>query len=534
MLSSGWQVCGLLFFVFAVLVSCWVIFSSSENSIFAGNALQAAVVVTVITATVMVHWHVSLPETFGRNSRISLILTVILFQLMLVKLSEDIATIIVPAGGFRFLVEPYIFAPIVVALLVGRRHATFVVVYSSLLGAMTVAKEEAFLFVIFSMICGFVAIFLTDKVRRRSRLVMAGAYSGLACVILGSILGQIQWPAFGSAFQDWEMVWKQAMSAVLVSTMTAIVVSGLLPLLELIFRITTDVSWVELADLNHPLLKKMTIEAPGTYHHSLVVATLAETAAEEIGAGAVMCRVCSYFHDIGKMKKPAYFVENIHDGHNPHDDLTPNMSALIVMAHVKDGVDMAIKHKLNPQIVDVIREHHGTSLIRFFYHRALQQRDEIQKQFEEGNAHEEDIPKVKKESFRYAGPRPRTRESAIISLADSVESASRSLQKPTPKKIDELIDDIFRDRLNDGQLDDAALTLSDLAKIKRSFANTLRSMMHTRIEYPKIDDDSAKPKTRPIGKKKPVDASADLGSAKEEVKSGSAEQGVSAKTTKTK
>ncbi|MDF1740218.1 MAG: HDIG domain-containing protein [Verrucomicrobiales bacterium] len=534
MLSSGWQICGLLFFVFAALVSCWVIFSSSEEAIFAGNALQAAVVVTVITATLMVHWHVSLPQTFGRNSRISLILTVILFQLMLVKLSEYIATTFAPAGGFRFLVEPYIFAPIVVALLVGRRHATFVVVYSSLLGAMTVVKEEAFLFVIFSMICGFVAIFLTNRVRRRSRLVMAGAYSGLACVILGSILGQVQWPAFGSEFQEWEMVWKQILSAILVSTMTAIVVSGLLPLLELIFHITTDVSWIELADLNHPLLKKMTIEAPGTYHHSLVVATLAETAAEEIGAGAVMCRVCSYFHDIGKMKKPAYFVENIHDGHNPHDDLTPNMSALIVMAHVKDGVDMAIKHKLNPQIVDVIREHHGTSLIRFFYHRALQQRDEIQKQFEEGNAHEEDIPKVKKESFRYAGPRPRTRESAIISLADSVESASRSLQKPTPKKIDELIDDIFRDRLNDGQLDDAALTLSDLAKIKRSFANTLRSMMHTRIEYPKLDDDSAKPKTKSLGKKKSVDASADKGTVKQDGKPASNDAGNSPKTTRLK
>ncbi len=535
MLSSGWQVCGLLFFVFASLVSCWVIFSSSEDAIFAGNALQGAVVVTVITATLMVHWHVSLPQTFGRNSRISLILSVIVFQLMLVKLSEYIATTFAPAGGFRFLVEPYIFAPIVVALLVGRRHATFVVVYSSLLGAMTVAKEEAFLFIIFSMICGFVAIFLTNRVRRRSRLVMAGAYSGLACVILGSILGQVQWPAFGSEFREWEMVWKQVSSAILVSTMTAIVVSGLLPLLELIFRITTDVSWIELADLNHPLLKKMTIEAPGTYHHSLVVATLAETAAEEIGAGAVMCRVCSYFHDIGKMKKPAYFVENIHDGHNPHDDLTPNMSALIVMAHVKDGVDMAIKHKLNPQIVDVIREHHGTSLIRFFYHRALQQRDEIQKQFEEGNAHEEDIPKVKKESFRYAGPRPRTRESAIISLADSVESASRSLQKPTPKKIDELIDEIFRDRLNDGQLDDAALTLSDLAKIKRSFASTLRSMMHTRIEYPKLDDDSAKPKTKSLGKKKSVDASAETGAVKQEGKSAaSGADAPAAKTTKAK
>lgn len=492
MMKSGWQVGGLLFAVFALLVSLWIVLASSDGSIFAGNHLQTFVVVGVITATIVVHWQVSLPHTIRRNSRVSLILLVILLQIMLVKLSEYIASTFAPEGGFRFLVEPYIFAPIVVSLLVGRRHGTFAVVYSSLFGAMTVDTSAAFYFVIFSMICGFVAIYLTNKVRRRSRLVVAGAYSGVACVLLATTLGQIQWPEFSAPTAEWVMVIRQVLSAILVSTLTAVLVSGLLPLIEATFRITTDVSWIELADLNHPLLKQMTIEAPGTYHHSLVVATLAETAAEAIGASAVMCRVCSYFHDIGKMKKPAYFIENVGDGHNPHDDLTPNMSALVVIAHVKDGVDMAIKHRLNAEIVNVIQEHHGTSLIRFFYHRALKLRDEIQKQVEAGNAHEDDIPEVKEESFRYPGPKPRTRESAIISLADAVESASRSLQKPTPKKIDELIDEIFKERLDDGQLDDSMLTLVDLATIKNSFATTLRSMMHTRIEYPKLEEGGSK------------------------------------------
>ena len=495
-LRSSFQVCLLLFVVFAALVSGWIILSGNEEALFAGNPMQAVVVVTVITTTVMIHWHVSLPQTFRQNSTVTLMLTIIVLQLLLVKLSEHVASTFARGGGFQFLVEPYIFAPMVLSLLVGRRHGTFAVVYASLFGGMTVARDEAFVFVIFSMICGFVAIYLTDQVRKRSRLVGAGAYAGLACVLLAFTLGQIQWPGFDATPVQWEMVAKQALSAILVSTLTAVVVSGLLPLLEALFRITTDVSWIELADLNHPLLKKMTIEAPGTYHHSLVVATLAETAAEEIGASAIMCRVCSYFHDIGKMNKPVYFVENIGDAPNPHDELTPNMSALIVMAHVKDGVDMAIQYKLNPQIVNVIQEHHGTSLIQFFYHRALKLRDEVQQQFEDGKAHEEDIPEVKEESFRYSGPKPRTRESAIISLADSVESASRSLQKPTPKKIDELIESIFRDRLNDGQLDDAALTLEDLATIKRSFAATLRSMMHTRIEYPKIEEGLEKSKKK--------------------------------------
>lgn len=498
MMRSGWQVGGLLFLGFALLASFWVLFSSDEGSVFAGKRLQTFVVVSVISATLVVHWHVSLPQTFRQNSRISLILLVILAQLMLVKLSAYVASTFAPEGGFRFLVEPYIFAPIVVSLLVGRRHGTFAVVYSSLIGAMTVDRGEAFHFVIFSMICGFVAIYLSNTVRRRSRLPLAGVYAGIACVLLATTLGLIQWPTFDAPLAAWETLGKQVLSAVLVSTLTAVLVGGLLPLVEAVFRITTEVTWMELADLNHPLLKQMTIEAPGTYHHSLVVATLAETAAEAIGAGAVMCRVCSYFHDIGKMKKPAYFIENISDGPNPHDELTPSMSALVVMAHVKDGVDLAIKHKMNAEIVNVIMEHHGTSLMRFFYHRALKQRDEIRRQVEEGKAHEEDIPDVKEESFRYPGPRPRTRESAIISLADAVESASRSLQKPTPKKIDELIDEIFKERLNDGQLDDAALTLADLATIKTSFAATLRSMMHTRIEYPKLEEggERSKPKAR--------------------------------------
>jgi putative nucleotidyltransferase with HDIG domain len=500
MLRSGWQVGGLLFAAFALLVSLWIVFAADEGSVFAGNHLQTFVVVSVIAATLVVHWHVSLPQTFRQNSRITLILLVVLAQLMLVKLSEFLALKLAPEGGFHFLVEPYIFAPIVVSLLVGRRHGTFAVVYSSLLGAMTVAKSEAFYFVLFSMICGFVAIFLSHQVRRRSRLATCGAYAGAACVLLATTLGLIPWPSLDAPMEAWEMLGKQVLSAILVSTLTAVLVGGLLPLIEAVFRITTDVTWMELADLNHPLLKQMTMEAPGTYHHSLVVATLAETAAEAVGARAVMCRVCAYFHDIGKMKKPAYFIENLGDGHNPHDDLTPNMSALVLMAHVKDGEDLAIKHRLNAEIVNVIREHHGTSLVRFFYHKAIKQRDEIRRQVEEGKAHDEDIPEVKEESFRYPGPRPRTRESAIISLADSVESASRSLQKPTPKKIDELIDEIFKERLNDRQLDEADLTLSDLATIKASFATTLRSMMHSRIEYPKLEEGGerakAKEKTR--------------------------------------
>ncbi len=514
MMRTGLPIRAMLFFLFGAIVSLLLIFLGSPDSFFAQNPLQISVVVTLITATLSIHWHVSLWETFHRNSRITLMLLIIISQLLLVNLSSYLASTFAPDGGFRFLVEPYVFAPMMMSLLVGRRHGTFAVIYSSLLGGMTVAKGEAFLFILFSMVCGFVAIYLTDRVRRRSRLVAAGVYSGLVCVLLAIGLGQISWPGFSATGEQWEFFGKQALCAILVATLMAIIVTGILPVVEMLFRITTDVSWIELADLNHPLLKRMTIEAPGTYHHSLMVATLAETAAEAIGANAIMCRVCAYFHDIGKMNKPAYFVENIGEAQNPHDELTPNMSALIVMAHVKDGVDLAIQHKLNREIIDVIQEHHGNSLIRFFYHRALQLRDEVQAAVEEGKAHEEDVPVVEEDSFRYSGPCPRTRESAIISLADAVESASRSMQKPTPKKIEELIDSIVKDRLNDHQLDRAALTLADLAEIKESFSSTLRSMMHTRIEYPKIDEDAEK-KTKGGKKKKKRSKDGDASKASE-------------------
>lgn len=486
MMRSGWQVCGSVFLLFAIFVSVWVAFASAEDSMFSGNALQSSFVVFVITATLCVHWFVSQPQTFRRNSRVTLMLSVILVQLMLIRMSTFLAGRLAPEGGYELITLPFVFAPMVVSLLMERQHGTFAVVYSSLLGGLMVPSNYAFVFVIFSILCGFVVIYLTNQVRKRSRLVMAGVFAGLACAVLGFTLGQIQVPTLTmNEDANWALVGKQALAALCVSTLTAIVVSGMLPLIEALFRITTDVSWLELADLNHPLLKRMTIEAPGTYHHSLVVATLAETAAEKVGANAVMARVCAYFHDIGKMQKPGYFVENIGDGSNPHDDLTPTMSSLIVMAHVKDGVDLGIKYKLKREIIDVIREHHGTSLVRFFYHRALEHQDEIRQLVTEKKAREEDIPEVKEESFRYAGPRPLTRESAIISLADAVESASRTLKKPTPKKIEELIDEIFKDRLLDGQLDRAKLTLSDLTEIKKSFNTTIRSMMHNRIEYPK-------------------------------------------------
>ena len=210
----------------------------------------------------------------------------------------------------------------------------------------------------------------------------------------------------------------------------------------------------------------------------------------------MMCRVCSYFHDIGKLKKPEYFIENQGET-NPHDSLTPNMSALVIIAHVKDGVDMAIKNKLNPRIIDVIREHHGNSMVYFFYRKAQEQRKAQEEKVDDGLENPEDLPDIDEKNFRYPGPTPQTRESGIVSLADAVESAARSLRKPTPGKIRALVDEIVFNRLRDGQLDKCGLTVRDLRKTRDRFAKTLRSMMHSRIDYPKRDKDSGEEREDP-------------------------------------
>ncbi|MDB4354202.1 HDIG domain-containing protein, partial [Akkermansiaceae bacterium] len=334
-----------------------------------------------------------------------------------------------------------------------------------------------------SLFCGLVAVFGTKHVRKRGKLLRAGFYVGLGVVLVGLLFGKISVSDLGGigGLQDFG---RACFLALGVGLATGLVVGGLLPILESIFDLTTEITWLELSDLNHPLLRRMQLEAPGTFHHSLVVAALSETAAEAIGADALMSRVCAYFHDIGKLSKPEYFIENQGEV-NPHDSLTPTMSALIIVAHVKDGVDRAIKNKLNPRIIEVIQEHHGDSLVYYFYRKAQERVAQEESKNGEKGSNADDLPRIDEKSFRYPGPIPQTRESGIISLADAVESASRTLSKPSPGKIRALVDEIVMKRVRDGQLDACGLNLSELTTVREVFAKTLRSMLHSRIEYPK-------------------------------------------------
>ncbi len=508
----------VLFAIFALITVLFIRYSRHEAALFPNDITRMTLVAAVIIGSLAIQFYVNHMENFLRNSRVLLTLGVLFFHLFLLKIAfalgstagmaaevaaraalEPIANLdgvaktpevaLVP---FEYLFPAYAFAPMVMSILLGRNHGTLTAIYASLLGAMLVPADMAFKFTVMSLVTGFVAVFLTHQVRRRSKVVRAGVFIGIATTILAIATGQIL------IQDDWKTILMQCGTTLLAGTLTAMLISGVLPLLESMFRITTDVSWLEMADLNHPLLKRLTFEAPGTSHHSQVVARLSEAAADAIGANGMLCRVASYFHDIGKLKKPQYFIENIDNEDNPHNELTPTMSALIIIAHVKDGVDLALKHRLNNEIISVIREHHGTTLVQYFYDRARKRRREVEDEKDEGKSTSDDLPAVEEKNFRYPGPKPQTRESAIISLADSIESASRSITKPTPPKIEQLIDEITKGRIRDGQLDECGLTFADLAKVKNSFYNTLCGMMHTRISY-KQDEEGEKPKAKAKG-----------------------------------
>ena len=481
-----------------------VLYRPGQATEFDSEMLRAVSFGAVIFLAALAQFYLNHPRNFQENGRVLLIFGSVLLNVALVWGVCHIVESNSLPSNYVFLLSPVALAPMLISVMLGRGLGVFAAVFATLYSALIVPIAEVLPFIIVGLIASVAGVYVTDQTRRRSRLIRAGFYTGLIILLLGLVVGYVDVSGLWSSGKlNWRVVASHGLIPIGVGVATATVVGGILPMIESLFRVTTEISWLELSDLNHPLLRRMTLEAPGTYHHSLVVANLSEAAAENIGCNATMCRVCAYFHDIGKLVKPEYCIENIGEAENPHDDLTPNMSVLIIMSHVKDGVDLAIKHKLNNAIIDVIEEHHGTSLVYFFYRRALDQREEVERLVAEGKANEEDVPDVDEDSFRYPGPKPSTRESGIISLADAVEGASRTLQKPTPLKIEQLIDEIVRSRVRDGQLDECDLTLAELTEIKKSFSTTLRSMMHNRITYPKEtteDEDQKKEERRTQGK----------------------------------
>lgn len=298
--------------------------------------------------------------------------------------------------------------------------------------------------------------------RERKQIVLAGTKVG----VLGTLMA-LAGIVYTSQPGIIVMVWHCAM-AFLGGIASGVIAVGIAPLAEMAFGYTNAISLLELANLDRPILRRLMLAAPGTYHHSVIVGTMVEAAAAQIGANPLLAKVCGYYHDIGKVKKPLYFIENQKGGVNRHDKLAPSMSSLILIAHIKDGVEIARQNKLGQTIIDTIQQHHGTSLIHYFYEKAKKLK---------GESH------VKIEDFRYPGPRPQTKEAGLVMLADVVEAASRTLENPTPARIQGLVQNLINKIFSDGQLDNCELTLKDLHSIAKSFNTILYGIHHHRIEY---------------------------------------------------
>ena len=315
---------------------------------------------------------------------------------------------------------------------------------------------------IYFLINGTMAAYWLRDCRERKVFITAGAKLGVLNVVLATAIHLYMGELFSS-----KLLWDWAF-AFMGGIVTGIITAGIVPLVEIAFDYTTDITLLELANLDRPIMRRLMIEAPGTYHHSVIVGSLVEAAAMEIGANPLLAKVCGYYHDIGKIKKPLYFIENQTDGKNKHDKLAPSMSGLILIAHIKDGVEIARENKLGQVITDTIRQHHGTSIIKFFYEKAKQKKG---------------ADAVKIDDFRYPGPKPQTKEAGLVMLADVVEAASRTLDNPTPSRIKGLVQNLVNQIFSDGQLDSCELTLKDLHNIAKSYNKILYGIHHHRIEY---------------------------------------------------
>lgn len=331
-----------------------------------------------------------------------------------------------------------------------------------LLSGIWVTSET--LFPIYAFIGSIVASFGVIRCTKRTAILRAGLFVGLANLFTIIAIDLYNGTLFTyKAPLDFFFGMGNGLAL-------SMVVSGLLPLFESVFKITTDIKLLELLDLNQPVMRNLLVTAPGTYHHSIIVGNLSEAAAEAVGVNSLLARVSSYYHDIGKIKMPEYFIEN-QGSINRHDKLAPSMSSLIITSHVKEGVELAKTQKLPEVIIDIIQQHHGTSLITYFYQKAKDNWDSS-------------MAPISEEDYRYPGPKPQTRVAAIVMLADAVEAASRVLQDPTPARISALVNRIVTNIFVDGQLNECELTLKDLDQITKSFNLILSGIFHHRIDYP--------------------------------------------------
>jgi putative nucleotidyltransferase with HDIG domain len=416
--------------------------------------IAAGSVLLTLTLAILLMLYIKIfsPNILKKRRYITLLGLVILTVLLIGQGLKQVSGYLMPLPA----------GSVVVAILIHPRVAVALTTVLGILGGIILGGD--FGLAVTNIVGGLAGIYSVARLSQRSDLTRSGLFISLAnvCAIFG--LGLVDGVELIEVLQ-------QGLWGIINGVFSGVLAIGVLPYLENAFNITSPIKLLELSNPNQPLLKKLMLEAPGTYHHSIIVGNLAEAAAEAVGGEPLLVRVGAYYHDIGKVRRPYFFIENQLTSENPHDKIAPSLSNLIITSHIKDGVEIAQKHKVPEVVIDFIRQHHGTTLLSYFYHKALE------------NEKNENT-NIKESVFRYEGPKPQTREAAILMLADSSEAAVRSLSNPTPGRIEGMVRKIIKDRLNDGQFDECNITLKDLDTIAKAFSKVLSGIFHNRIEYP--------------------------------------------------
>ena len=439
---------------------------TQKEQILLSSLGAALLLVSLLITTYILHFNVQGPMSTYHNKNLLLIASLSLTFFFLAEISASFSGLLthnspvsMPGASIYFGI-PLASGAMIICLFLGLAVAVPMALVMAI-GFAFIFQNSLEMFIYF-LVSSMMAAYWLRNCRERKVFIIAGTKLGLLNIALATAIHLYQGELSTS-----KLIWDWAF-AFMGGIMAGIVTAGLVPLIEIAFDYTTDITLLELAHLDRPIMRRLMIEAPGTYHHSVIVGSLVEAAAAQIGANPLLAKVCGYYHDIGKIKKPLYFIENQTDGRNKHDKLAPSMSSLILIAHSKDGVEIARENKLGQVIIDTIRQHHGTSIIKYFYEKAKQKKGE---------------DAVNIDDFRYPGPKPQTKEAGLVMLADVVEAASRTLDNPTTSRIQGLVQKLINQIFSDGQLDACELTLKDLHNIARSFNKILYGIHHHRIEY---------------------------------------------------
>jgi putative nucleotidyltransferase with HDIG domain len=460
----------------AIKDSDWAVLQAENNAYIAhiaGAAWRArlglagvVILMTVLLSAYVAKFQQRIVRNYARAAAIAVLLILMLLLPVLAGIGNS--------SLYLFGVAPTILVAMILSIAYDQRFAVGVATIHAVLVTLALDADINFFLILLTGVV--TCCFMLDELRTRNKLIEVGGITALAMIAATAAAGLIN-------MDPDRFIRYQCLYVGLAGMADGFIVLGILPTIEKAFRITTGMTLLELTDVSQPLLRRLSMEAPGTYQHSMQVATLSAEAAEEIGANALLCRVAAFYHDIGKINKPDYFIENQTPGNNRHLNLHPNMSLMIIHGHVKDGIELAKEYNLPTSLFPFIQQHHGTTLVEFFYHRACTQQEQMNP----------DAPAISKTQYQYPGPKPKTKEIAILMLADAVESATRTLVEPNAGRIEALVHELAMKRLLDGQFDDSDLTMRELVRIEGSLVKTLMSFYHGRIAYPSTAAATAAP-----------------------------------------